>query len=124
MLAVRPEKAQFSLQPEPANATIKLNGKDEKLPSLTVKQGDKFTVPLKVNWTAPEKQNVTLTAEPMAPNPQNAPVTVQVPTQPTKEKPEGVLNFDVKPNAPPGVYSITVKGVAQVPFAPRPDGEG
>ncbi|MCE9567262.1 MAG: PPC domain-containing protein [Planctomycetes bacterium] len=120
ILSVRPEKAPFTLIPEPANATTKLNGKDEKLTSLTVKQGDKFTVPLKVNWVLPDKQNVTLTAEPTAPNPQNSPVTVQIPTQPTKEKPEGVLNFDVKPTAPPGVYSITVKGVAQVPFTRDP----
>ncbi|MBA4191742.1 MAG: hypothetical protein C0467_27495 [Planctomycetaceae bacterium] len=121
VLSVRPEKALFSIAPEPANATIKLNGKDEKLTApLTVKQGDKFTMPLKVTWVSPDKQNVTLTAEPIAPNAQNSPVTVQVGTQPTKEKPEGVLNFDVKPAAQPGVYAITVKGVAQVPFTRDP----
>ncbi|WP_439631166.1 hypothetical protein [Gemmata sp.] len=117
VLAVRPEKAQFALAVDAAGATIKLNGKDEKLAApIIVKQGDKFTVPVKVNWAAPEKQPVTLTAEPLAPNPQNAPLTVQAGAQPTKEKPEGTLNFDVKPNAAPGVYAVTVKGVAQVPF--------
>ncbi len=122
VLAVRTEKALFTLAAEPANATTKTkDGKDEKLTApLTVKQGDKFTVPLKVNWVSPDKQNVTLTAEPIAPNPQNSPVTVAIPTQPTKEKPESVLNFDVKPTAPPGVYAITVKGVAQVPFTRDP----
>jgi hypothetical protein len=124
ILAVRDEKAFFALAPETDKATVKLNGKDEKLAApLVVKQGDKFTVPLKVNWIAADKQNVTLSAEPMAQNPQNNPVTVQIPTQPTKEKPEGVLNFDVKSNAPPGIYSVTVKGVAQVPFA-RPAAGG
>lgn len=123
-LAVRAEKGFFTLIPEPANAVIKANGKDEKLPApLVVKQGDKFTMPLKANWTAADKQNITLTAEPLAQNPQNSPVTVQIPTQPTKEKPEAVLNFDVKSNAPPGTYAITVKGVAQVPFA-RPAAGG
>jgi hypothetical protein len=118
ILSVCPEKAFFALAPETDKATTKLNGKDEKLPSpLVVKQGEKFTVPLKVNWIAADKQPVTLTPEPMAPNPQNNPVTVQIPTQPTKEKPEGVLNFDVKANAPPGTYAVTIKGVAQVPFA-------
>jgi hypothetical protein len=117
VLAVRAEKAMFTLAPEPANATIKLNGKDEKLPApLTVKQGDKFSIPLKVTWTG-DKQPVVLMAEPMAQTPQNSPVTVQIPTQPTKEKPEGVVNFDVKSNALPGTYSVALKGVAQVPFA-------
>ena len=88
-----------------------------------MKQGDKFQVPVKVNWALPDKQNVSLAAEPMAQNPQNNPITVQVPTQPTKDKPEGVVNFDVKANAAPGTYSIALKGVAQVPFAsPRPMG--
>jgi hypothetical protein len=47
-------------------------------------------------------------------------VTAQIPTQPTKEKPEGVVNIDVKANAPPGTYSVTLKGVAQVPYAKDP----
>jgi hypothetical protein len=121
ILAVRPEKAIYSIAPDPANATVKVNGKDEKLPMpLTVKQGEKLAVPVKVNWTSTDKQPVTLTAEPNSPNPQASPVTAQVPTQPTKEKPEAVANLDVKTNAPPGIYSITLKGVAQVPYAKDP----
>jgi hypothetical protein len=121
VFAVRPEKAMFSISPDPANATIKLNGKDEKLTSpLTVKQGEKLAVPIKVNWVSPDKQPVALTVELTAPNGQASPVTAQIPTQPTKEKPEAVANVDVKANAPPGTYTITLKGVAQVPFAKDP----
>lgn len=120
-LAVRPEKAHFTINPDPAGATIKLNGKDEKLATpLTVKQGEKLSLPVKLNWLAPDKQAVALSAEPTAPNQQGNSVTVQVPTQPTKEKPEAIANIDVKTNAPPGVYSITLKGVAQVPFVKDP----
>ncbi len=124
VLAVRAEKAFFTLAAEPANAVIKVNMKDEKLPApLTVKQGEKFTMPIKANWIATDKQPIQLVAEPISPSPQNSPVTVQIPTQPTKEKPEGVLNFDVKSNAAPGVYAITIKGTAQVPFSrPAPAG--
>jgi hypothetical protein len=45
---------------------------------------------------------------------------VQIPAQPTKEKPEALANIDVKTNAPPGTYTITLKGVAQVPYAKDP----
>lgn len=121
ILAVRPEKGIFTIAPDTANATIKLNGKDEKAPSpLTMKQGEKLTVPVKVNWISPDKQPVVLTVEPTAPNPQAAPITAQVPTQPTKEKPEGVATIDVKSNAPPGTYTVSLKGTAQVPFAKDP----
>jgi hypothetical protein len=118
IFAVSAEKGVFTLTAEPASATIKVNMKDEKLPApLTVKQGEKFTMPVKVNWLYKDKEPVVLNAEATSPSPQATPITVQIPTQPTKEKPEGVLNFDVKSNAAPGVYSITIKGVAQVPFA-------
>jgi hypothetical protein len=121
ILAVRPEKALFTISPDTSNATTKLNGKDEKLTSpLTVKQGEKLAVPVKVNWVSPDKQPVALTVEPNSPNAQASPVTAQVPTQPTKEKPEAMANVDVKSNAPPGIYTITLKGVAQVPYAKDP----
>jgi pre-peptidase len=123
VLAVRAEKAPFSVIPEVAKAVRKVNNKDEKVPlPLAVKQGEKFQVPIKVNWAVAEKQNLTLTAEPMAQNPQSNPITVQVPTQPTKDKPEGTINVDVKSNAMPGTYSLVLKGVAQVP-KPMTDGK-
>jgi hypothetical protein len=121
VLAVRPEKAIFTITPETAKATRKVNTKDEKLEApFTVKQGEKFTIPVKVNWIFSEKQPVQLAPEPTAQNPQASPVTAQVPMQPTKDKPEGVVNIDVKGNAPPGTYTITLKGTAQVPFMKDP----
>ena len=121
VLAVRPEKGLFTINPDGASATTKLNGKDEKLTvPLTVKQGEKLSVPVKLNWTAPDKLPVALTAEPTSPNPQASPVTMALAAQPTKEKPESVANIDVKANAPPGTYSLTLKGVAQIQYAKDP----
>jgi hypothetical protein len=124
VLAVRPEKAFFALAADISKSVRKVNNKDEKLAApIAVKQGEKFSVPVKVNWLAGDKQNVTLSAEPLAQNQQSNPITVQIPTQPTKDKPEAVVNFDVKSNALPGTYSVVLKGVAQVPYAkPAPGG--
>ncbi len=124
VLAVRPEKAFFTINPDFEKATTKVNGKDEKLTApLTVKQGEKIALPVKVNWIAADKQPVVLAPELMAQGPQNNSVTAQIPTQPTKDKPEAVVNLDVKSNAAPGTYTIALKGTAQVPFAkPNPAG--
>ncbi len=116
MLAVRPEKAFFKIDADSTNATAKINNKDEKLAKLIVPQGTKVTVPVKVAWISPDKQNVVLAAEPMVQNPQNSPILVQITTQPTKDKPEGAIVLDVKANAYPGKYSINLRGDAQVPF--------
>lgn len=125
LLAIRPVPAFFTLAPDPARATRKVNGKDEKLDAtLTVKQGDKFSVPVKVNWIHADKQPVVLTFEPLAVSTQSSPFTVQFPAQPTKDKPEALANIDVKTNALPGTYSIAVKGVAQVPFLKDPSAKG
>ena len=46
VLAVRPEKALFTLAPDLAKAVMKVNNKDEKCAApLAVKQGDKFQCP-------------------------------------------------------------------------------
>ncbi|MBX9622890.1 MAG: hypothetical protein K2X82_03665 [Gemmataceae bacterium] len=119
-LAVRPEKALFALAADPAGATIKTGGKDEKVSGpLVVKPGDKVTVPVKVAWPG-DKLAVVLAAEPMLQNQQQAPVAVQPTQQPTKDKPEGVVTLDVRPNAVPGPYTVVVRGDAQVPFAKDP----
>jgi hypothetical protein len=121
VLAVRPEKGFFKLAAETEKATVKVNGKDEKLPApLTVKQGEKITLPVKVTWVDPEKQGVTVAAEPMAASPQQSPITVQPGMQPTKDKPEGVVTVDVKSTAPPGKYTVSLRGDAQVPFVRDP----
>jgi hypothetical protein len=120
VLAVRPDKAAFALATDPAGVVVKSGGKDEKPAGpLVVKPGDKITVPVKVAWAA-DKQPVVLAAEPMLQNPQQAPVTAQPTTQPTKDKPEGVVTLDVKTNAAPGPYAVVIRGDAQVPFARDP----
>ncbi len=125
VLAVRPEKGFFKVSADVAAAVIKpAGGKEEKVNGpIVVKQGDKITVPVKVSWVNPEKQNVTLVADPTAPNAQTSPVTMQPGTQPTKEKPEGAVTFDVKSNAMPGVYGMVIRGDAQVPFIRDPAGK-
>ncbi|HSQ55882.1 MAG TPA: hypothetical protein VLM40_09050, partial [Gemmata sp.] len=121
VLAVRAEKAIYALAPDLAKAVTKVNNKDEKVAApFAVKQGQKFTVPVKVNWLTGEKQPVQLTPEPIALNAQTSPINVQIPTQPTKDNPEGVANFDVKSNALPGTYYFVLRGTAQVLFTKDP----
>lgn len=114
-LAVRPHKAIFVLLADTAN--IKINDKTEKLAGpVRVKPGDKWTLPVKVQWLSGDKQNITLAAELFAPGQQNNPFQIQFPAQPTKDKPEGVAAFDTRPNAAPGNYTLVLRGTAQVPF--------
>jgi hypothetical protein len=71
-----------------------------------------------------EKPNVTLTAEPLAQNQQNQPVTAQIAGQPTKDKPEVTVTLDAKTNAVPGLYTLVFRGTAQVPFVKDPMAKG
>lgn len=118
VVAVRPEKGFFKLAADPAAATVKTaKGKDEKVSGpIFLTQGEKLTLPVKVTWTSPEKQNVTVAADPVAPNQQTTPYTVAAGTQPTKDKAEGTVTIDVKANAFPGKYQVTLRGESQVPF--------
>jgi hypothetical protein len=123
VIAVRAEKAPFAISADVPNATIKpANGKEAKAggPLIVLKQGEKASVPVKVDWAIPEKQNVALVAEPMAQNQQQLPLTAAFAGQPTKDKAEAVLNLDAKTNAVPGTYSLVIRGTAQVPFAKDP----
>jgi len=127
VVAVRPEKAAFKITADLANVTVKpASGKEEKVkgPLIVLKQGDKASVPVKVDWTVPEKPNVTLTAEPMVQQPNNAPITAQLAGQPTKDKPEVLVNLDAKSNAVPGTYTIVLRGVSQIPFVKDPMAKG
>lgn len=121
-LAVRPEKAMFKLAADTSRAVIKpAKGKDEKVSGpIVVKQGEKVTLPVKVTWINPEKQNITLAGEPISPSQQNTPIAVQPGKQPTKDKPEGEVTLDIKSNALPGVYTLVIRGDAQVPFIRDP----
>lgn len=117
VVAVRPEKAFFKLAADPAAATVKTGGKDEKVSGpIFLKQGEKLTLPVKVTWAGADKQNVTLAADPVFPNQQQAPFTVAAGTQPTKDKAEGVVTVDVKANAFPGKYAVTLRGESPVPY--------
>jgi len=123
VLAVRAEKAPFALSADVANATVKTAaGKDEKAtgPLIVLKQGEKASVPVKVDWAIADKQNVTLVAEPMAVNQQTQPLTAAFAGQPTKDKAEAVMNLDAKANAVPGTYSLVIRGTSQVPFSKDP----
>ncbi len=123
VLAVRGEKAPFSITADILNATVKpATGKEDKVtgPIIVMRQGDKATVPVKTEWTVPEKPNVTLTVEPMLLQQQNSPITATVAGQPTKDKPDVLVNLDAKTTAVPGTYTIVLRGVTQAPFAKDP----
>lgn len=125
VIAVRAEKAPFAIKADVPNALVKpANGKDKEEkangPVIVMRQGDKGTVPVKVAWLSGDKQNVTLTAEPLIQNQQNQPVTAQIAAQPTKDKPDVLVNLDAKTNGVPGLYTLTLRGVAQVPFVKDP----
>jgi hypothetical protein len=113
-LAIRPYKAHFVLKPEWTK--VKINDKEEAVNGvIRVKPNDKFVLPLRAEWLSDNKQNLTLTAERVAPGNQE-PVIVQFASQPTKEKPEAVANCTVRNNIPPGSYPLIIKGTAQLPF--------
>jgi len=117
VIAVRPEKAFFKIAADPAGAVVKSGGKDEKVSGpIFVKQGEKLTFPVKVTWVSPDKQNVTFAADPVGPGQQNQPFTVLAAPLPAKEKAEGVMTIDVKANAFPGKYAVTLRGESPVPF--------
>ncbi len=122
VLAVRPEQGFFTLKIDPAAIVLKpAGGKETKATGpIVVKQGDKLTLPVKVTWVSSEKQNVTLAADPMLQNQNQNPIQVQPGQQPTKDKPEGVVNLDVRPNAVPGKYAIVIRGESPVPFVRDP----
>lgn len=127
VLAVRGEKAPFSITADVPNATIKPPmGKEEKAngPVIVLRQGDKASVPVKAEWVVADKPNITLTAEPLLQQPQNQPVTATIAGQPTKDKPDVVVNLDAKTNAVPGAYTLFLRGVSQVPFIKDPMAKG
>jgi hypothetical protein len=126
VLAVRPEKGFFKLTADTAGAIIKPPmGKESKAAGpIVVKQGDKITMPVKASWIGADKPNITLVAEPLTVNPQLAPITIQPGGQPTMAKPEVTATIDVKTTAPPGIYSIVLRGDAQVPFIRDVKGKG
>jgi len=118
MLAVR-DKAFFKVTAEPENAFFTKAG--EKLPQpLTMKQGEKLTIPFKVARIAPEaKVAITLRQTSTIQNPQQLPLTVNN-GQPlgaiAPDKSDGTFVIDAKNNAPPGTYSIVLNATAQIQY--------
>ena len=115
-LSVRPN-GYFKVTAEPENAFITKAG--DKLPQpLTVKQGEKLTVPFKVaRISADAKVAITLRQLATMQNPQQMPLTVNN-GQPlpavAPDKADGTFVIDVKPTAPPGVYTIVLQATAQI----------
>lgn len=122
VLAIRPEKGFFKVSADPAAAVIKPPmGKENKVTGpIVVKQGEKVTLPVKASWVGTEKPNVTLAPEQTMQNAQQAPVTLQIAGQPTAAKPDVTATIDVKATAPPGVYSLVIRGDSQVGFTRDP----
>lgn len=125
VIALRPEQAPFAIKADVPNALVKpANSKDKEAkangPIVVLRQGDKSTVPVKVEWATADNPSVTLAAEALVQNQQNQPVTIQITTQPTKDKPDVLVNVDAKSNGVPGTYTIVLRGVSQVSFAKDP----
>lgn len=124
-LSVRPS-AYFKVSTQPDKAFITKAG--EKLPTpLTLKQGQKLTVPFAVARLRPEaKVPITLRQVATTQNPQQMPLTVNN-GQPlpavAPDKGDGTFVIDVKPNAPPGTYSIVLSATAPVQVD-QPSGKG
>jgi hypothetical protein len=117
LLAVR-DKAMFKVTTEPENAFLK---KDEKLAQpLTIKQGEKLTVPFKVARISPDaKVPITLQQVSHTQNVQQQPVLVnngQALPAVAADKGDGTFVIDAKNNAPPGTYTIVLKATAQIQY--------
>ncbi|MBO0698380.1 MAG: PPC domain-containing protein [Zavarzinella sp.] len=117
MLSIR-DKAHFKVTAEPENAYLAKAG--EKLPQpLTMKQGEKLTVPFKVARMSPEaKVAINLRQVSTSQNSQQLPVTVNS-GQPlpavAPDKGDGTFVIEAKPNAPPGAYTIVLNATALIP---------
>ncbi|MGL4419827.1 MAG: PPC domain-containing protein, partial [Gemmataceae bacterium] len=127
VLVTRPEKALFRLNPDLAGATGKgADGKEAKLGGkLFAKAGEKITVPVKVVWQDKEARAnpLLLLVEPTTgslntPSPvsmnNNQPISVP------KEKADPAVVLDVRANAPPGQYAITLRGETNIKYAKDP----
>lgn len=106
----------FSLQADLAN----VKGKDGKpiTGPLAMKPGEKVTVPIQVKWTGPDRPAINLTLEPTHSDNQripfsgnNANTQIAIP----KDKSEGVVTLELRPNAVPGRYRASIRGDAAMP---------
>jgi hypothetical protein len=110
VLAVR-EKGPFSLEHATKEAAVPVGGV--------------VNVKVKVTRQPDMKQPIQLGPIPLAPNQLDLPpnLTFNNNNQPLPippDKNELDVQFQVKPNVPPGTYNLVVRGTAQVPFAKDP----
>ena len=124
ILVTRPEKAPFRLTLDLSKATIKsADGKDAKAAKpLVVKPGDKLTVPVAIAWQDADARAapLQLSLEPTSALAGNqAPVSMNngQPVAVPKEKADPSATIDIRANAPPGFYSVALRGEAGVKFA-------
>lgn len=130
VMAVRPTKATFRLSTDLAGAKVKSkdkDGKETEVPAaspLFVKPGDKVTIPVKVAWQDAEARAnpLNIVMEATQPNNNAAPVTVNnnQPVPLPKDKNDGSVTLDVKPNAPPGAYSVQLRGDTLIQYLRDP----
>jgi hypothetical protein len=93
-----------------------------------VQQGDKLNLTVKVNRHWPDFKTplqVSVAAGQQNPNqsveiPANLTLNNAQPLTIAPDKGEGLLVVEVKPNVAPGVYTLVVRGSAQLPFAKDP----
>lgn len=130
VLATRGDKSAFRIKADLSAATVKVDGKDQKVTGpLVVKAGDKVTVPVKVTWNDKEARanpvNVFMDATQQ--NMNQAAVSVNggqpTPVAIAKDKTEGNVVIDVKANAAPGTYAIPLRGETTVKFGKDPMGK-
>jgi len=135
VLAVVADKAVFRATVEPAGIVVAGKDKDGKpketkpaVGEIFVREGDKVTVPVKFAWSHAEPRTgpINLYMETTQPNAtglafsflnnnNNQPVVIP------KEKNDGNAVVDIRPNAFPGVYSLTFRAETQVPTARDPN---
>ena len=130
LLVTRGTKSQLRLTTDLAGAVVKTKGKDGKdldekpTGPIFLKPGDKLTLPLKVLWQGegPRENPVAILAEATQPSGGNVGVTLNAgqPLTVAKDKAEAVVTLDVKPNTPPGLYTVTLRGETAVNFLRDP----
>ena len=124
------EPAPFAVSLDAANAFMK-PGEKAGLP-LVIKQGEKLTIPAKIQRFGDAKGPVTLQQVAMGSNPQNDPVVANngQPMPPVApDKTDANVIIEAKANSPPGTYSFLVTGTMpiqledakkkKVPITPR-----
>jgi len=134
MLAVRAEKAPLRVSVDLPAVKVKTKDKDGKETEkaaeypLFVKPGDKLILPVKATWQGAEARAnpVNVRFESTQPNRQQSALGVQGGDENTpsmtipKEKGDGTITVDVRPNAVPGVYSVHLRADTQTQFLRDP----